>query len=297
MSSPRPVQDSFLPAIHRAANVASIKGQQRYLFLNAVRLVALVVAAVAGATGFVIYDFDTSGTILLIGFVVAVIAEFTLIQFQPERDWYAGRAVAESTKTLAWRYAVQGEPFGPSVTHAESELLMRARVAEVLRRGRDRINIGLGDAIVTPQMRQLRTESFEVRQRIYLEDRTNDQRKWYAENAYRNEVRATRLRFALLAGEVLAVVLAAMTWGRDRPADFAGIAAACVAGGAAWLALKQYPNLTSAYRVAAAELALQASVLAGVAQDQWPQAVADAEEAISREHTMWLASRGEGSLP
>lgn len=297
MSSPRPVQDSFLPAIHRAANVASIKGQQRYLFLNAVRLVALVVAAVAGATGFVIYDFDTSGTILLIGFVVAVIAEFTLIQFQPERDWYAGRAVAESTKTLAWRYAVQGEPFGPSVTHAESELLMRARVAEVLRRGRDRINIGLGDAIVTPQMRQLRTESFEVRQRIYLEDRTNDQRKWYAENAYRNEVRATRLRFALLAGEVLAVVLAAMTWGRDRPADFAGIAAACVAGGAAWLALKQYSNLTSAYRVAAAELALQASVLAGVAQDQWPQAVADAEEAISREHTMWLASRGEGSLP
>lgn len=296
MSSPRPVQDSFLPAIHRAANVASIKGQQRYLFLNAVRLVALVVAAVAGATGFVIYDFDTSGTILLIGFVVAVIAEFTLIQFQPERDWYAGRAVAESTKTLAWRYAVQGEPFGPSVTHAESELLMRARVGEVLRRGRDRINIGLGDAIVTPQMRQLRTESFEVRQRIYLEDRTNDQRKWYAENAYRNEVRATRLRFALLAGEVLAVVLAAMTWGRDRPADFAGIAAACVAGGAAWLALKQYSNLTSAYRVAAAELALQASVLAGVAQDQWPQAVADAEEAISREHTMWLASRGEGSL-
>ena len=66
MSSPRPVQDSFLPAIHRAANVASIKGQQRYLFLNAVRLVALVVAAVAGATGFVIYDFDTSGTILAI---------------------------------------------------------------------------------------------------------------------------------------------------------------------------------------------------------------------------------------
>lgn len=294
ISSPTP--DIVLPEVHDAANIASGKGQRRYFFLNAVRLTTLSIAAIAGAVGFTVNDFDGSGLILLVCFVLAAIAEFSLIQFQPERAWYSGRAVAESTKTLAWRFSVQGEPFGPELTEADAEVLMRTRIGEVLRRGGDRIDVGLGDAILTPQMRQVRAEPFEVRRRAYLENRTNDQRKWYADNARKNEGRATRLRFALLIGEVVAVVLAAVTWGRDQPADFAGIAAACVAGGAAWLALKQHSTLTSAYRIAAAELALQASALASVTEDQWPQAVADAEEAISREHTMWLASRGEEPL-
>lgn len=296
MTTPPSAPDIVLPAVHDAANTASARGQQRYVLLNAVRLGALIVAAFSGAISWQIRDFDGSGTLLLIGFAVAAIAEFSLIQFQPERDWYAGRAVAESTKTLAWRYAVKGEPFGPNLTDAEADGLMRARVGEVLERGQDRINVGLGDAIVTPQMRDLRSSPFEVRQQAYLKHRTNDQRKWYSDNATKNETRATRIRFVLLVGEVLAVAIAAVTWGRDRPADFAGIAAACVAAGAAWLALKQYSPLTSAYRVAAAELALQASALTEVPEEKWAQAVADAEEAISREHTMWLASRGEKPL-
>lgn len=289
-------RDIVLPAVHDAANIASGKGQQQYFALNAVRLVALLIAAIAGAAALKFHGFDGSGAMILGGFVLAAIAEFSLIQFQPERAWYSGRAVAESTKTLAWRYAVKGEPFGPDLSDAAAEALMRARSGEVIRRGGDRIDVGLGDAIVTSRMRQLRMETFEVRRQAYLEYRTNDQRKWYAVNARKNETRATRMRFALLAGEVLAVVLAAVSLGRDRPADFAGIAAACVASGAAWLALKQHSSLTSAYRIAAAELALQASALAGVTEDMWPQAVADAEEAISREHTMWLASRGEEPL-
>ena len=208
------------------------------------------------------------------GFATTTIAEFSLIQFQPERDWYAGHAVAESTKTLAWRFAVQGEPFGPDLSDDEAETLMRARIGEVLKRGRDRIDVGLGEAVVTSRMRELRRDTLTVRRKAYLEHRTDDQREWYATNARKNARRATRIRFALLIGEVFAVVIAAATWGRDRPADFAGIAAACVAGGAAWLALKQHSPLTSAYRVAASELALQASALASVTEDQWPQAVA-----------------------
>ena len=92
------------------------------------------------------------------------------------------------------------------------------------------------------------------------------------------------------------MVIAAIALGRNEPLDFAGIIAAMVASGAAWLALKQYSQLTSAYRVAAGELAIQADVLNTVNEAEWPQAVADAEEAISREHTMWLASRGEEPL-
>jgi hypothetical protein len=220
-----------------------------------------------------------------------------LIRFQPERDWYAGRAIAESTKTLAWRFAVQGEPFGPSLSDAESGDLLRTRVVEALKRGKDRINVGLGDAVVTKSMLALRRSPLPIRRDAYIRHRTEDQRRWYSSNAKKNEVRATWWRYALLAGELFAVAAAAIAFGRDEHIDFAGIVAAFVAGGAAWLAIKQHSQLTSAYRVAAGELAFQADVLRGVPAADWPQAVADAEEAISREHTMWLATRGEESSP
>jgi hypothetical protein len=286
-----------LPTIHDAANEASDSGQTRYLVLSSSRLISLVVATLAGAFSLAIGSFDASGLVLLLAFGVAALAEFSLIKFQPERDWYSGRAVAESTKTLAWRYAVQGEPFGPNLTAEEAEDLLRTRVNEVLERGKDRISVRSGGTLITPSMASMRTQELAFRRDSYLTNRTEDQRGWYFKNAAKNEKRATAWKYALLAAELVAVIAAALAFGRDEPTDFAGIIAAFVAGGAAWLAIKQHSQLTSAYRVAAAELAVQADVLRAVDEEGWPQAVADAEEAISREHTMWLATRGEEPLP
>lgn len=90
----------------------------------------------------------------------------------------------------------------------------------------------------------------------YLRYRTEDQRSWYSTKAKRNAVRATQWRYVLLTGELLAVVAAALAFSRDEPLDFAVMAAAFVAGSAAWLAIKQHSQLTSAYRIAAGELAI-----------------------------------------
>ncbi|MCJ1699335.1 DUF4231 domain-containing protein [Rathayibacter festucae] len=282
-----------LPGVHDSASEASGRGQKRYLLLSATRLVSLLVAALAGAFGFITLKFDVFGLVLLCAFVVAAISELSLIIFQPERDWYSGRAVAESTKTLAWRFAVQGKPFGPDLASNEAESLLRSRIGEVLAKGKDRLDVGTGPAVVTESMRRLRSSSLSDRRTTYLAFRTSEQREWYSTNAKKNGLRARRWRYVLLSGEILAVVAAALTLGRSNPFDFAGIVAALVSAGAAWLAIKQHSQITSAYRVAATELAIQESVLESVEERKWPQAVADAEEAISREHTMWLASRGE----
>jgi hypothetical protein len=285
-----------LPGVHDTASEASGRGQKTYLFLTALRLVSLLTAAMAGALGFISLGFDLFGVILLVAFFVAAISEISLIVFQPERDWYSGRAIAESTKTLAWRFAAQGKPFGPNLTLDQAEALLRKRISEVLAKGKDRLEIGPEPAVVTESMRSLRTADLQKRRATYLAYRTNEQREWYSTNAKKNEVRARTWRYVLLSGEILAVVAAALTLGRGIPLDFAGVVAALVASGAAWLATKQHSQITSAYRVAAVELAIQDGLLESVEDKKWPQAVADAEEAISREHTMWLASRGEESL-
>lgn len=282
-----------LPLVYSSSDAASTGAQREYLALSGIRLWALIAAALSGALGFVSLDFDILGLTMLIAFVAAAASEFALLARQPERTWYSGRAVAESAKTLVWRFAVRGEPFGPDLNATEAEDLLRLRLDEVLKKGKDRMTIGLGDVVASPSMRKLRDESFETRRARYLAERTGSQRKWYADKAKWNETRATRWRYGLLIGEIVAVVAAAIAFGKTWQFDFAGIIAALAAGGAAWLSLKQHSQLTSAYRVAAAELGIQHSVLESIPESDWSQAVADAEEAISREHTMWLASRGE----
>jgi hypothetical protein len=95
----------------------------------------------------------------------------------------------------------------------------------------------------------------------------------------------------LIAAEISALILAALRVFGGWDVDLAGFMGALIAAGSAWIAVKQYSTLGSAYSVAAKELAIQADKLRTVSEDEWPLVAADAEEAISREHTMWLASR------
>lgn len=286
-----------LPGVHDAADDASGRGQKTYLVLSAIRLISLLIAALAGAIAISASQSQWLGWVVLTAFFVAGVSEVVLITNQPERAWYAGRAIAESTKTLAWRYAVGGQPFPLTLEDEQADLLLRKRISQVLDKGKDRLDLSSKPMVVTPSMKQLRSGSFDARRDAYLTLRTKDQREWYSNKAKSNATWATSGRYALLAGEFGAVVAAALALQADRLVDFAGIVAALVASGAAWLAIKQHSQLTSAYRVAAVELALQEETLGAVVEAKWAQAVADAEEAISREHTMWLASRGSERVP
>lgn len=281
-----------LPGIYIAADEAAGRGQRLYLRLSAFRLLAILFAAVVGALAFAFPVATWLVWFVLIAFFAAALSEVLLISWQPERDWYAGRAIAESIKTLAWRFAVCAEPFSVDMPSADADKLLRERVHQVVRRGKDRLDLGGDPTVATEEMRALRRATFEERRSAYLQKRTVDQRKWYSSKARTNANNATAGRFLLLGGELLAVVLAALAIQAGRFIDFAGLVAAVVASLAAWMAIKQYSQLTSAYRVAAIELAIQEDALSTVSESEWSEAASNAEEAISREHTMWLASRG-----
>jgi hypothetical protein len=76
-------------------------------------------------------------------------------------------------------------------------------------------------------------------------------------------------------------------------ADLLGIVAAAIAVVAAWMQTKQHETLGRAYSVTAQELAaVRTDWEADRNEDEWAAFVDEAEEAISREHTLWRASRG-----
>lgn len=283
--------DEGLPGIWRDADAASQVGQRRTVVLIASKVGGGFVASAGGVFSLHLGQVDLAAWLVLVGFGVAFLSEVGSWILKPEATWYNSRAVAESAKTLAWRYAVGADPFPASMSAGDAKVEFTTRMSSVADQVSMEFAFGADEPITTHQMDALRARPFAERRSAYVSGRTLEQHSWYVDKAKDNQRLASTWRLLLVTVEVLALVLASGRVFGGWQIDFAGLLAAMVAGGAAWIAVKQFSPLASAYAVAANELAFQVEKLRTAPEENWPLIAADAEEAISREHTTWAASR------
>lgn len=294
IARPSALADHDLPALFRSADLASRRGQTRHLRVVRFRLVSLLAAAAFGAVALGVGGLQAVSAASLIAFGTALGCTLYGISLRPERDWYEGRAAAESAKTLAWRYAVGGEPFQQALEDRVADKRLLAALKDVLHD----LDVTLpadphaGDQI-TSAMRDLRAQPLPVRMLVYSEERIEDQRLWYASKAAWNERRAALWTLGNIALDVAGIVGAALTLFGVLLLDVRGLIATAGTSATAWLQARQHGTLSTAYSVAAQELASVRSELGSHGQeDGWARFVGEAEEAISREHTLWRSSRG-----
>ena len=283
-------EEQDLPAICQAANEASGEAQTHFLWITAAELLLILTAAGAGVIGT-----GWSSVVAAISFVVAIVLRVQLLSKRPERTWYDGRAVAESAKNLAWRYAVGADPFRiDGVTEDDAEETFVQRLTELLH-GMKGLQLpppsGRSEQI-SLTMRDLRNKPLADRKEVYRKDRIEDQQDWYARRSQRNKRWARFWSGVLLLIEVAGATAAILTAAGWLEVDLLGLAGALVAAGVSWLQTKQHNNLAESYSVAAQELAaIKAQIGSKTTEGDWARFVNDAEEAISREHTLWKASR------
>ncbi|GGY94436.1 DUF4231 domain-containing protein [Streptomyces poonensis] len=278
-----------LPVVFRSSDAASLTGQRSYIRGTKFRLVLAVTAALCGAL-----DHQVALMGLVAVFVLTICVEVWLLTGRPEQSWYDGRALAESTKTLAWRFAVGGAPFPADLSQSEAHRRFQRRLGELLREAPVSSLAPVGSIAVTDAMKTLRARSFADRKQAYLRHRIEDQQQWYTSKAAANVVNARRWRLVLVGVEGLGLAAAVLRLLGLFTFDLAGILAAVLGAGSAWLAVRQHETLGRAYTFAATELSVIHERLTHTDDGSWAEEVADAEDAISREHTMWRASRGVG---
>lgn len=283
--------ETDLPGAWKNADNESKCGQKLTLWLTGIKIGGGLASAVGGIFSWHLGHLDLAAWLILGGFVAAFICELFVLGLKPERTWYEGRAVAESIKTLAWRYAVCADPFPKRMTNSEAESKFRQRISSITNQMSDKIIFDHSDSVISDGMRTLRRLSFTERRNAYIQGRTLEQQQWYSKKARTNQQRATISWMLLTLVEIIAIILATGRVFGKWNIDFAGLLAAVISAGTAWVAVKQFSPLASAYSVATKELGIQASKLETVNEADWSIVAADAEEAISREHTTWLASR------
>jgi hypothetical protein len=241
---------------------------------------------------------------------VAAVIFFTLtlafrayrMSVRPTLTWQDSRAAAESIKTLCWRYAVGSRLFPPNLDDVQADRLFIERLREILSgiRGLQTVHsTSSGHEQITMWMRATRASTLDQRRTVYERDRLEDQQRWYAGRTELNRRQLQRWNLVVLALEFLGVVVGSfLAFGVFDELDWSsgdllvGVVATLGAAAAAWVQTRQYATLASAYAIANEELAaIRVLVTHADDETQWAELVDSAESAISREHTMWRASR------
>lgn len=297
MTAPTPrLRRGDVSAIGRGASDVSARGQRLTKRLVRAELLALILAGVAGIFSFRVgpAKLDVPAVVSGVLFLVSLFCLGYRSLSKPEKAWYSGRAIAESVNTLAWRYAVGGSPFSSALSDSHAAGLYLRRLEEILGELQEAqlAETPPNASELTPAMKALRAASFDARKAAYRRDRIQDQIDWYTSRARKHERAADLWLRVAAAMSVLGVIAAAFRFVGVFEVDLLGVAAACASAAIAWNQLNQNRVLVTAYRVTARELAIIRDRLDYVEENEWATFVSDAEDAISREHTLWLARHG-----
>jgi len=285
------MKHSDYPALYQSASALSQRAQssfyRAFLFYMGLLVIASAISVINSSSP----EVAILQAMVLLG---ALGCALFLYLSRPDRNWYAGRAVTESIKTITWRFISKSEPFNHSdkVDRHDFGLKLKAivdqnkGVAGLLTTHLDKLQI-------TPEMERLRQASLIERQDYYRTHRIDDQRRWYADKAGANRRLVDRFFWVLfvIIGMAIFFAVAKVSFPTTSiwPTDFFVTVAAALLS---WIQAKRFQELSASYALAAHEISLiRQQADNQMNDDEFSQFVGDAESAFSREHTQWIARR------
>ena len=289
------VASSDLPGLYQSADQASLGAQKNYF--NGLRwyLILLICAA------FISYarPKDISGALLSASFFLVTLGILIFLRVKrPDDTWYNGRAVAESVKTRAWRWMMRADPYEDceNVEIASKQFISDLRA--ILDQNKSLSNcLQATSAVEDPisnSMELVRGLPVADRLSVYIDQRIQNQVEWYWTKSRFNKRRAQQWFWVsiVLHGSAIAMLLYRI----KDPTFSLPIEVIATAAGAAltWLQAKKHNELNSAYALTAHEIVLIKGESTSVhSKEQLSEYVVNSEAAFSREHTQWVARKGD----
>lgn len=279
------------PSIYRSADRLSLESQKKFFQFLYLNLFFLVVAASASMMNSNHILFAMIQTVSLL---LSLASSVYLYAIRPDRDWYSARAIAESVKTMTWRYISKAEPFNRSETEDRDRFILGLK--QVLDQNKEiskKLIGGQSTMQITKEMIRLRTRAFSDRLNFYVENRVAEQCDWYAKKANENNQKANKYFWLLIFVNILAIIFSlARLFYLDSPfwpTDFFIAIAASLLG---WIQAKRYTENSASYALATHEISLiREQALSVKTPNDLSLYVGDAENAFSREHTQWAARK------
>ena len=277
------------PALFHGSDEASNGFQRNYLRLVRAQYALLILAAIC-AMAYFPHDSLWFRIVNALIFFASIACLMGGVVFRPEQSWYKCRALAESVKTVSWRYMMKAAPFDVE----DARETFRQHLLELFKANKETAEKITADwaaqVQLTGQMETVRSKDLEARKSFYLENRVHDQSTWYVAKAKANSRAGWNWAVAAVVAYLLGAVLVLLPSEYPKsewPVEPVIVTAAAILG---WIQVKKFGELTAAYKVTASEIGFLAPVIESAKDDAaMSAAINDAELAFSREHTLWLA--------
>ncbi len=280
------------PALFESADKASMTSQDRFLRLTILHALVLLVGTLLSIN---VVPTKEYSLIVAVFYILALVFSYILGKNRYEKNWYNGRAIAESIKTSTWKYCMRSAPYGDDVSTQVPNSNFRNMLSQIIRDNKELGKVVLDhqntDEQITSSMKNIRKMSLEDRKSYYLEHRIDEQRQWYATKASYNNKMHGRWFFSLMLaqGSALFCVLLRIAYPEWQywPTDVLALGAAFIIS---WTQIKRYNELSSSYSLTAQEIGIVREGIESVdTEEQFSEFVVGAEMAFSREHTQWIA--------
>ncbi len=286
------------PSLFQAADKASVQAQKNYLIIIGLDLSFMIIGSLLAIYSFKcdfnkLIVYSISGLFLLTSLILTIVLKSKAF----EDVWYQGRALAESVKTLTWRFATCSELFENNLSKDEVSRRFLERLKELSNEFKDLnktldANI-LSLPIISPKMESIRNLSAMERKEYYINERIKEQKKWYSDKAEFNKRKYDMWFVVIILAQFLSLVsIIVLIKNPTLDWNLVGLFTTISAAAISWLQLKQHQELKQAYTTAAQELNfIEASSSTVTTENELSRFVLDSENAISREHTLWLAQK------
>jgi len=289
------VRTAFLPAIYHVADRAATTTRRRYMRLVAANLGLVLAATVVASLSAPSDDVRRVQALITAGvFGLSLTLSLAMATSKYDRVWVKSRALAESIKSTAWRFAMSAAPFDAMPTK-EAEQKLLAQLEKLVREAPTVAGLSAADdrAEITNAMVALRHAPVDVRRDRYATDRIADQRDWFAARAV-SAARAGRAWGALLIGAQTAGFVAAlvMVWSPGARFNARAVFAAFAAASLGWLRATQHREVAATYTAMSQTLKLSGeSARRADTEDALTAIVVETETALEQENGAWMQRR------
>lgn len=295
------METKFFPILFKIADEKSNSSQKKFININLSILVLLILSSLSS-----IFTTQISAPESIVIFCTCCLILSTLLNlfilfFKPEKSWYEGRAIAESVKTLTWKLITGTTPFDLNLSDKEYQSIFEENLKKIIGQKKDFfVLIGKkypNENMISDEMIEIRKSSFEKRKRIYLESRIQNQINWYSINSKKNSTHKNITFIFMIGFQILGILFFILELNSLIKVSFTSISIALTSILLTWLQLKRFQELTESYAITAMELKFIKDKSKFITNDdELAKYVDDSENAISREHTLWLARRDNVEL-
>ena len=280
------------PGIYKEANDISIKTQKDYLLILKIFLTLLLISAVIFSYFSNIWEIRLVNAILSL---ILLTLSFVFYFFNFQGAWYSARAVAESIKTICWRYATRADPYNCNDDEARDHLIETIKhIVDMNLEFKKHLSAKYSSLEQLPEtMAQIRSLSQAERLEYYFVNRVIEQRDWYGNKSKENNTKAVTFYAVLILISLLLSVLLFIDLDKSNTIKYPiDILLSLISIFFTWVQTRKYRELDKSYALAAYEIGFIASQKHKInTEEKLSTYVMNSENAFSREHTQWLARK------